>query len=361
MKIVVFGNGCGFGGAQTAFRRLVDFFSAEGHSVGVIGLVGKSDVLPAQETAAFAKRLNNDSWRIIKLNQTFRAAERARQFAPDVFVAVGLAKSATLIARYLPKKTFRVAQDFIFGRRPDDPLLKPLRYVFHALAVQSPSMLGALRAQAFDALPLSWLPCFPDPPQLGFAREERNGRNGVRLGYFGRLAPNKGIDLLLQALASAKLASPVTLDIWGGGSESETLKKLATTLPCQDVVQFKGRYPEGAECARLMCTYDGLVLPSTGLEGLPLILLEAMAYGVPFLTTRVGAIPDCANDDTVLTDPTVDSIRSGLEQFVARASANQFSTSRLQRHYANHFSHEVMASRWREMMSDPKRFFSPHA
>jgi len=363
MKIVVFGNGCGFGGAQTAFRRLVDFFANEGHSVGVIGLVRKDDVLPVKDKAVFAMRLNNDSWRIIKLNQILRATQRARGFKPDLFVAVGLAKSADLIARYLPEESFRIAQDFIFGRSPDDPLLKPLRYRFHALAVQAPSMMAPLRTQGFTAVPLSWLPCFPDPPQTGFSRMARNGRMGVRLAYFGRLAPNKGIDLMLHALATAKLTAPVTLDIWGGGSEFESLKQLASTLPCSSAVQFRGRYPEGADYARLMCDYDGLVMPSTGSEGLPLILLEAMAYGVPFLTTTVGAIPDCCanNEDAVLVEPNIDALRAGLEQFVARAAAGAFSVERLMRHYETHFNFNVMANRWREMMSDPKRFFSTHA
>jgi len=358
MKIVVFGNGCGFGGAQTAFRRLVDFFASEGHSIGVIGVVRKDDVLPSHDKAAFAVRLNNDSWRIIKLNQTLHAAERARRFAPDLFVTVGLAKSAVLIARYLPRQTFRLAQDFIFGRSLDDPLFKPLRHTFHALAVQASSMIAPLRAQGFNAVPLSWLPCFPDPPQTGFSRAERNGRPEVRLAYFGRLAPNKGIDLLLQTLASAKLTAPTTLDVWGGGSELEPLKQLAAGLPCRDSVQFRGRYPEGPDYARLMCGYDGLVLPSTGIEGLPLILLEAMAYGVPFLSTRVGAIPDCANEDAVLVEPRLDALRGGLERFVMLAAANQFFAARLQRHYAEHFSHPVMANRWREMMANPKQFFT---
>jgi alpha-mannosidase len=60
-------------------------------------------------------------------------------------------------------------------------------------------------------------------------------------------------------------------------------------------------------------------------------------------------------------EPNLDAIRAGLEQFVARATADQFSTSRLQQHYALHFSHEVMAARWREMMANPKQFFSTHA
>lgn len=363
MNILVFGNGSGYGGAQTAFRRLVDFLLADGHAVGVICLLSVGEEFPAGVKTPFASRIGNEAPRLRKLIETLRAARRARRHAPDLFITVGLAKSANLIARFLPRRTFRVCQDFISGRSANDSLLVSSTRAFDALAVQAPSMVGALRAQGFDALPLSWLPCFPDPPLNDFSRAERNGDAAIRLAYFGRLAPNKGIDLLLNTLASAKLVAPVTLDIWGGGSERDAWQQLTASLRLDSSVLFRGRYPGGADYARLMCGYDGLVLPSTGIEGLPLILLEAMAYGVPFLTTRVGAIPDCcaANDDAVLVEPNLDALRAGLEEFVSRAAANAFSTARLQRHYETHFSLEVMAKRWREMLADPKNFFSTHA
>ena len=362
MKIVVFGNGSGFGGAQTAFRRLVDFLTSDGHEVGVIGLVRKGDVLPATGKTTFGLRVNYEGWSISRLIQTLRAARVARRFAPDLFVTVGLAKSAELIARHLSKLAYRIAQDFIFGRTPNDPLLSRLPYTFDALAVQAPSMIDELRKQGFNALPVSWLPCFPDPLVPGFRRTTKPGATGIRLAYFGRLAPNKGLDLLLHALAMGKFAGPVALDIWGNGSELERLEELCRAHSLGSVVNFCGRYPEGAEFARLICDYDALVLPSTGIEGLPLILLEAMAYGVPFLATRVGAIPDCCahNEDAVLVDPSTDAIRSGLEQLVSRLVAKSFSTERLIDYYAKNFSYDVMASRWREMMSDSRSFFSAH-
>ena len=361
MNLVVFGNACGFGGAQTAFRRLVEFFISEGHSVGVIGVVEEKDVLPGNNQATFSKRIDfsTDS-RVKKFRQTFGAAVSARRHSPGLFVSVGLARSASVIARFLPGQTFRVAQDFICGRGVNDPLLLTTNRAFDALAVQAPSMVGALRGQGYAALPLNWLPCFPDPPQAGFSRAARVARASVRLAYFGRLASNKGIDLLLQSVATAKLAAPVALDIWGGGSELEKLEALAKSLSLGEAVQFRGRYPEGADYARLLCGYDGLVLPSTGLEGLPLILLEAMAYGVPFLTTRIGAIPDCcmSNADAVLVEPTLEAIRAGLEQFVARAAVDDFSVERLRQHYQTHFSHAVMADRWRAMLKQPQTFFN---
>jgi glycosyltransferase involved in cell wall biosynthesis len=361
MNIVVFGNGTGFGGAQTAFRRLVDFLISEGHSVGIVSLSGKHEEFFGNSSAAFQSRIDypEDS-RARKVAQTLRAAMRARRHRPELFIAVGLAKSANMVARLFPKTTFRVCQDFIFGRHRDDPLLRSADRSFDALAVQSPSMVGALRSQNYDALPLAFLPCFPDPTQGG-SRPAGSSAEQVRLGYFGRLAPNKGLDLLLRALASAKFSAKVSLDIWGRGSEETRLKQLTSELKLETSVQLKGPYP--SEGNYLIAEYDGLVVPSTGSEGLPLILLEAMAQGVPFLTTRVGAIPDCCvgNEDVLLIEPNVDALRNGLEQFVIRMATHDFSPARLIRYYQDNFSYEVMANRWRAMVAEPKQFFAANA
>jgi glycosyltransferase involved in cell wall biosynthesis len=363
MNIVVFGNATGWGGAQTAFRRLVDFLAADGHSVGIIGLVKAEDKLPTSggRRPAFALRIENQMGsHVKKLAQTLWAGLRARQFRPHFFVSIGLMKSSALIARMLPEETFCIGQEFICGRDINDPLMKSAVRSFDALAVQSPSMIDVLRARGFNELPLSWLPCFPHAPCAGFSRQPRLNRPEIRLGYFGRIEPLKGLEGLLQALAIAKCCAPVILDIWGSGGEINKLKRIAAELGLSDSIAFRGRYPEGVDYARLICSYDGLMLPSLGLEGLPLILLEAMAYGVPIFTTRVGAISDCCvnNEDAVLVEPNVEALRIGLEEFVGRAAANTFSTERLIRYYQIHFGFEALAGRWRKMMADPQNFFS---
>lgn len=361
MNVVVFGNSCGFGGAQTAFRQLVEFFLREKYNVGTLGLVGPNDSLPGAGRAAFSVRIDDGSEiGYIKGRQILAAALAARRHKPAMFVSVGLARSSCMLARLMPSSTFRVAQDFIYGRNASDRLLTVTSRAFDALAVQAPSMIGALRRQGYSALPINWLPCFPDPPCAGFNRIPRLEGAPVRLAYLGRLAANKGLDLLLKALPGARRAVPITVDIWGGGSEEESLRSLAASLPLAESVQFCGRYPSGDEFARLLCSYDGLILPSTGLEGLPLILLESMAYGVPFLTTRVGAIGDCCidNPDSILVEPTLEGIEAGIQLFAKGIVDSDYSTERLISFYQRNFSRDAMAARWNSMLLAPKEFFS---
>ena len=364
MRILVFGNAEGFGGAQTAFRRFVDFCVADEHRVGVIALAGKDDELPAAGSIEFGLKLRKGCYtRFGKLWDILNAALVAHSFMPEVFVAVGLARSSGLIARLLPRTTFRVAQDFIFGRNTNDYLLRITDRSFDALAVQAPSMVLALKSNGYKELPVNWLPCFPELPKSGYQKNTNQFSEVIRLAYFGRLAPNKGLDLLLKAMARVNLKVPMILDIWGGGPELENLRSLSEVLKLAQFVNFLGPYPDGEAGSKLICNYDGLVLPSTGSEGLPLILLEAMAYGIPFLTTKVGAIPDCCegNLDCELVGPSIPELLLGLERFVERTNAGLFAAARLQEYYQRNFSFDNMANRWRKMLLDPHTFFNSYA
>ncbi|HUP04107.1 MAG TPA: glycosyltransferase [Bryobacteraceae bacterium] len=221
-------------------------------------------------------------------------------------------------------------------------------------------MAAAFRKGGFDACPINWLPCFPDAPAEGCAKQARPWDGQVRLAYFGRLEQHKGLDALLEALASAGDAAGFSLDIWGSGREERNLNALRVQLGIAQSVQLRGAYPGGVEGARMMCTYDAIALPSTGCEGLPLILLEAMAYGIPFLATDVGAIRDCCQDnpDAILAQPRLDAIAGGLRELARRFESGELCPDRLRDYYRRRFSYEVMAERWRECLRAPQAFFA---
>src|SRR5207248_436731 len=105
--------------------------------------------------------------------------------------------------------------------------------------------------------PIAYLPCFPNPVRLDCRQQKRSNDGRVHLAYFGRLAPNKGLDMLLQAMAEASVSERVSLDIWGNGSEETTLREIASRLGVDEYVQFRGAYPETE--SHLILAYDGLV------------------------------------------------------------------------------------------------------
>jgi glycosyltransferase involved in cell wall biosynthesis len=116
--------------------------------------------------------------------------------------------------------------------------------------------------------------------ELGLAPE------GTYAGWVGRLAREKGADVMLQALAH--LAPEVRLCIIGDGAERAALERLAERLRIRERVRWHGVVPDAA---RVLGAFD-VVVVSSRREGTPIVLLEAMAAGTPVVTTRVGGIPD---------------------------------------------------------------------
>lgn len=116
--------------------------------------------------------------------------------------------------------------------------------------------------------------------------EPRKSRRNVRpiVGIVSRLGPEKGIDRAIRAIAQLP---EMELQIVGDGPERGTLVKFAANTGVADRVTFHGWQTDPRPY--LEC-FDALLLPSHT-EGLPNVLLEAMALGVPVAATAVGGVP----------------------------------------------------------------------
>ncbi len=115
------------------------------------------------------------------------------------------------------------------------------------------------------------------------------------VGSVGRLSREKGHQVLLHAVAQARPQLPdIQVVLVGDGPERSTLERLAFALGIAQHVLFLG---QRRDLERLYPAFDLFVLPSLS-EGSPTALLEASAYGIPTLATRVGAIPDMFDDGT---------------------------------------------------------------
>ncbi len=111
---------------------------------------------------------------------------------------------------------------------------------------------------------------------------------GFLLGSFGRLSPEKGHRFLLEALARLDDSLRVSLLIVGDGQERRRLEQLAERLGVAARVYFVGQKENMRDYYEAI---DLFVLPSLS-EGLPFVVLEAMALGKPVLASRVGALAE---------------------------------------------------------------------
>jgi len=103
--------------------------------------------------------------------------------------------------------------------------------------------------------------------------------------YFGRLAPEKGVDTLIRAASQAG----VSLKIAGTGPYEQELKALADEQDGK--VEFLG-YCSGDALKELIRKARAVVLPSQWYENAPISILEAYASGKPVIGARIGGIPE---------------------------------------------------------------------
>lgn len=109
------------------------------------------------------------------------------------------------------------------------------------------------------------------------------------IGVIGRLTRVKGQEIFLRAIARAhKSYRNLKGVVIGDGPERGRLQELAMTLGIENAIIFAGHRDDVYDCINAI---DVFVLPSLH-EGLPMVLLEAMALGSPVIASRVGGIPE---------------------------------------------------------------------
>lgn len=161
------------------------------------------------------------------------------------------------------------------------------------------------------------------------------GPDATDLLFVGEVRHLKGIDLLLQALASLP---GLTLTVVGDGPELEHHRSLAIEMGLSQRVRFAGRKPikEALAMGRIM------VVPSRN-ESFPYVILEAAAASVPIIATRVGGIPE-ALPPGMLCAPDASSIASAIALSMAQPQAATRRAKDLSETVREKFSVAAMAS-----------------
>ena len=128
-------------------------------------------------------------------------------------------------------------------------------------------------------------------------REGRSAARDIRLICIARLVEKKGVDTLLRAMALlSRRSSPCRLTVVGDGPQAQALSELRAELGVESGVEFLGGMSHEDAIAELSDS-DIFVLPckvaSDGdRDALPTVLLEAMAAGLPCVSTRVGGVAE---------------------------------------------------------------------
>jgi glycosyltransferase involved in cell wall biosynthesis len=183
---------------------------------------------------------------------------------------------------------------------------------------------------------------------------ELRSRLGARVGdllilTLSRLAPDKGIDHLIEAAAILPLAEHrIRIVIAGDGPNRARLEQRARSLGVTDRVTFLGYRQDVAD---LLAACDLVVLPSLR-EGLSMSLLEAMAAGKPIIATSIGSqIEVASHGDMARLVPPADApaLAEAIVQFARDPALMARLATSARILYASHYTEARMLEAYRQL------------
>jgi glycosyltransferase involved in cell wall biosynthesis len=162
-----------------------------------------------------------------------------------------------------------------------------------------------------------------------------------------RLIPLKKIEDVIQCISDYGLSDKLSLKIYGDGPQRQRLEVLVQRTGLTDHVMFMGNVIDEGE---IYPELDCLII-SSETEGLPMVLLEAMASGVPCISSRVGAIPDIvtASEGGFLYDTgNISQLGQHLEFICANKNMLSEKGKLGQKYVASNFSIDDVANTYQE-------------
>jgi len=358
VRFVLAGTFAGYGGIQTHLRSLARVLADAGHDLLLLSFGRPPDVEDhsRNDFAEFSSHVRLEYLRDSALGGTaigtFVAVQRAlRNFYPDVYFACGTG--------------WNLFGPAIFG-------LRGCQFVFHEIMSGEPAgwrdsrwlvrrFFDFVIAQAlpvahnFERMfgwrrPIAVIPAFATSlemiSQIPQPHQRRVPFGTARAAIFGRLVPHKRAAWLVSQWPRLN-RSLRELHIFGTGPEQALIQRLILKNQWKDSVFCHGSYGDEQAYTDLLTSFDLTLMPTIGAEGAPLVLLESMACGVPFVATDAGGISDYANSDCVIVSKSnSDAFLRGIESLCERLDKQAVDRLRLQNFYRAHFGYETLSSKW---------------
>jgi len=174
-----------------------------------------------------------------------------------------------------------------------------------------------------------------------------------RIGTLGRLVEKKGVDVLIGALAGLRdKPYGVELDIAGDGPLRGALEKQARDAGVATAVRFAGNLPHhavqewmrGLDIFILACKPDA----NGDMDGIPVVLMEAMSQAVPVISTRLSGIPELVidNETGLLAEPgNADDLAACIDRLLASAALRNRLAAQALAHVEREFGQQVNLDR----------------
>ena len=176
-------------------------------------------------------------------------------------------------------------------------------------------------------------------------REPREGR----VLFVGRLAEKKGVDVLLRAMSTVEGADLVVI---GDGPERTRLEELAATEAVAERTEFLGQQPrervlDELRSARVMAI-PSKVASDGDQDGTPVVMVEAMAAGVPIVASALGGLAEHIQDPGtgwLVTPDDPDGLAEALREALTSDDAAR-RAEEARRYFAEHLELSTVATRY---------------
>lgn len=271
--------------------------------------------------------------------------------------------SQLLLNRLKPGNTVSINHEIVEPPSPDSPAGKCAAGL--DVTVANSRKVAQLMHGYWPQKPIRAIPFLtsdkPMPPPTD--RRRLNKGELMRVTYLGRLVEQKRPDQLVRrwrALSLLPGLTPARLDVYGYDPKGQMLKDLRAYVQdsgLTETVQIHGEYRLG-DLPGILAQTDLVVLPSLW-EGLPLVLVEAMARGVPFVACAAGGTEELGDDnpDVMVTGTDWNDFEAGLLAMAGKIREGEIDSLRLHRWVEERYGHQAVSKQWLECLLQPRQFF----
>lgn len=266
----------------------------------------------------------------------FLAGDIARKIAKDASISYAITEHSSAFARSLLSRTQEKQAKRVFDSAD----------VRIAVSKSFASLLKQKFKHEFFYI--------PNVMQLKIdeiGKRKTNSNDNFKICNVASLDKNKRHDRLLNAFKLLHNKYPNSeLHIAGDGPDAKKLKELAKDLDIQNFVKFYGAIPR-SEVFELMKSSDILSV-SSDYETFGLVLIEAMSFGLPVISTKCGGPESIilSEDLGILTEKDIKSFAEGLEIMISKVKHNNFDEDKIKNFVENNFSYRAVGEQIMEKL-----------
>lgn len=338
-------------GAETMCQNLSIELHKMGHEVMVVSLYKKETVL--------TENLRNNSIPVEWLDKKngldfgciFRLYKLIQHFKPDVVHShIYAGKYAHIAATMAGVKSKVYTVHNVAQKEATDSNKRMNKVLFKKLGVVPVALTAEVQKSIEDVYGIeeSKIPVvFNGIPLEKCKPIQVYKKNATEIVHVGRFFEAKNHRNLVYAFSEAHARFPeIQLKLYGDGPLRNDMEKLVSELNADKYIHFMGLTND---IYSVMSESDIFILPSI-YEGMPMTLIEAMATGLPIITTPVGGIVDMLEDgkEAIFTETDSESIADSISMLVNNTELRQaLGQAALKR--SKQFSARAMAKQYEEV------------